>query len=90
MTTISRLIDEATDIAKTFRLGRYQQAGKPLSDLVDQIAQLPETAPTAAKQGLAQILGDLLKCHKCNDWLGVADYLEFELVTWLRQLQSDT
>jgi hypothetical protein len=89
MMTISFWIDDANSIAKAFRLGAYQQAGEPLANFVNRIALLPESTATTKMPELVQILNELLKCHKSCDWLGVADYLEFELVNWLRKLQSN-
>lgn len=70
---------EAREIARAFRLGSYMQAGDPLAELLRQVAE----EPASRQAELVAILDAILACHKRDDWLGVADYLQFELVDWL-------
>lgn len=81
---------EAREIAAAFRLGASLQAGEPLAAFLGKVAQALGKAPSAQKEDLSRILDELLACHKNSDWLGVADYLEFELVDWLGRFFADT
>jgi hypothetical protein len=80
---------EAREIAAAFRCGASLQAGEPMAALIGKVAQAPGNAPSEMKDELSRILDELLACHKSSDWLGVADYLEFELVDWLGRLFAD-
>jgi hypothetical protein len=86
MTTLSEWHAEAKSIAAAFRLGACMQAGDPMAVFIRQVAQAYAGVPSASREELSRILEALLACHKSNDWLGVADYLEFELIDWLRRV----
>jgi hypothetical protein len=86
MNSSSVLISDAKKIAAEFRLGKNMQASESLAELVTSVGQQSAHASTPKNQELSQILKNLLDCHKNDDWLGVADYLEFELVEWMHGL----
>lgn len=81
---------EAREISTGFRLGASLQAGEPMAALIREVAQALGNAPSVLKDDLSRILDELLACHKNNDWLGVADYLEVELVDWLGRFFAET
>lgn len=89
MTRASQWCAEAKEVARAFRLGASMQAGKPMVELISKVAQEVGNAPSPLKDELSRILDALLASHKRSDWLGVADYLEFELVDWLRRFFAD-
>ncbi|MGB4065201.1 MAG: hypothetical protein WBK19_15355 [Azonexus sp.] len=85
MSQVAHWESEACRVAAAFRLGSYMQAGDALADLVRQIAAASGAGSADRQAELAVILEALLACHKRDDWLGVADYLQFELVDWLHR-----
>jgi hypothetical protein len=69
----------ALTLALEFRLGKNTQAALGMAEMVNAlIAIFPATKP-ASVQKLGQILGQILQCQERRDWLGLADYLEYEL-----------
>lgn len=87
MSQVAHWESDACRIAAAFRLGSCMQAGDALADLVRQVAVAPGAGSAALQAELAVILEALLACHKRDDWLGVADYLQFELVDWLHRTE---
>ncbi len=53
-------------------------------ELFESVQVLVDTAVASMQQEWAHLLGLLLACQEAQDWLGLADYLEYELVEWLQ------
>ena len=69
----------ALKLALEFRLGSNTQAALDMAEMANAlIAIFPTTNPSSVQQ-LGSILGQILQCQERRDWLGVADYLEYEL-----------
>lgn len=83
MTKCAQWCVEAREIAAAFRLGLSMRAGDPMAEFVRKVALEVGDSSSSMKDELSGILEALLSCHKRCDWLGVADYLEYELVSWL-------
>ncbi|NBF01455.1 hypothetical protein GV819_04040 [Pseudomonas sp. Fl5BN2] len=83
------LFDNARDVADLFRLGRDVEAAVAMIELFDPVQGLVDGAPSSAQQDWAALLGLMLKCQEAQDWLGLADYLEYELVDWLQVAFAD-
>lgn len=61
-------------------------------DLFESVQARVDTAPGAFQQDWARLLGGggaMLACQGAQDWLGLADYLEYELVDWLQEGGAD-
>ena len=80
-----QLVEEAVACAGLFRLGRDVEAALGMVDLVDRIAPLFEAAPSDAQQQWGLLLMGIFSRQQLQDWLGVADYLQYELVALIEQ-----
>jgi hypothetical protein len=80
MTLPENVVEEARECAKLFRLGRDIEGALKMVELVDRALPLMEgmSAQRQAEGGL--VLSAVLACQERQDWLGVADWLEFEFV----------
>lgn len=85
MTHIQHSKQQAQTLAKQFRLGLSASAALELPVFLSGVAAElgGNVSPRAVAFG--QLLGDMLACQEAQDWLGLADYLEYELVDWLAQ-----
>lgn len=69
----------ARECAALFRLGRDVQGALRMVELIDAV--LPQVAPQAG----AVVLQAMLDAQQRQDWLALADYLEYELVHVIEQ-----
>jgi hypothetical protein len=70
---------KALTLALEFRLGKNTQAALDMAEMVNTLIAIFPTTNPASVQQLGQILGQILQCQERRDWLGLADYLEYEL-----------
>jgi len=84
MTAYIRIIEDATACAHLFRLGRDIEAALNMVDLVDRAMPLVPTRPVEEQAMWTQVLTAMLECQERQDWLGVADWLEYEMVGLVR------
>lgn len=83
MTALEKSIGECRQCAGLFRLGRDVEAALSMVDVFDGAQQLLLSAPADVQQVWAQILTQMLDCQERQDWLALADHMEFELVDLL-------
>ncbi|WP_095114153.1 hypothetical protein [Pseudomonas sp. Irchel 3H7] len=83
MTALEKSIGECRQCAGLFRLGRDVEAALSMVDVFDGAQQLLLSAPADVQQVWAQILTQMLDCQERQDWLALADCMEFELVDLL-------
>lgn len=81
MTSQTQIIDAAVHCAHLFRLGRDIEAALDMVDIIDTIVPLFAARPAEGQAHLARIMTAILHSQERQDWLGVADALEYELVT---------
>lgn len=67
------LITRIINLADKFRLGQSVAASQILPFLLQEILTEQDYLPPA-------LIKALLHCQEQQDWLGLADYLEYELV----------
>ncbi|WP_166222445.1 hypothetical protein [Pseudomonas atagonensis] len=79
-------ISQAQQCATLFRLGRDVEAGLAMIDLAAALQPSFDRADMNRQGQWLQILALLLECQEAQNWLALADYLEYELT----QLISDT
>lgn len=79
MTLHARIIT----LAKRFRLGLHIEAALELPVLLKSLLPLLPTLSPTAQQQLPQVMSAMLACQERGDWLGLADWLEYELVQLL-------
>ncbi|PWB33567.1 hypothetical protein DCO48_09715 [Pseudomonas sp. SDI] len=78
----------ARDCAGLFRLGRDVEGALRMVELLDGLLALFEQAPEPLRAQSAQVLGALLAAQQGQDWIALADYLEYELVHLIDQAAS--
>lgn len=88
MTAIDTCIDQCRQCASLFRLGRDVEAALSMVEVFEGAQQLLLVAPADAQQRWAQILTHMLVCQERQDWLGLADYMEYELVELLQSVPA--
>ena len=79
-------VARAQQCAAKFRLGHDVEAGLIMIDLAGELQPCFDRASLEARQQWLHVLGLMLQCQEVQNWLALADYLEYELV----QLISDS
>ena len=83
MSNRESFITDAQHCANLFRLGRDVEAGLVMTDLVGAVHPAFDSASQQAQQQWAFLLGQMFACQEAQNWLALADYLEYELVELL-------
>jgi hypothetical protein len=83
MRALSQCQDQCRQCAALFRLGRDVEAALTMVDVFEQAQLCLASASEKVQQDWAQVLTQMLDCQERQDWLGLADYLEYELVELL-------
>ncbi|PYB90117.1 hypothetical protein DMX03_06830 [Pseudomonas koreensis] len=83
MIALSQCQDQCRQCAALFRLGRDVEAALTMVDVFEQAQQCLASASVDIQQAWAQVLTQMLDCQERQDWLGLADYTEYELVELL-------
>ena len=86
MSTLSLCKDECRQCAGLFRLGRDVEAALTMVDVFEKAQQCLASAPAKGQQVWAQLLLQMLDCQERQDWLGLADYMEYELIELLESV----
>jgi hypothetical protein len=84
MTDLSSLISAAQQCAGLFRLGRDIEAALAMVEVFDAAMPVMAGRPVADSAYGAQLLELMWACQQAQDWLGLADYLEYEWLEFLR------
>jgi hypothetical protein len=74
--------------AGLFRLGRDVEAALNMVDLFDEAQRLFLLAPRDVQQAWAAMLSQMLACQERQDWLGLADFMEYELIELIEKLPA--
>ncbi|EIK93534.1 hypothetical protein PMM47T1_26603 [Pseudomonas sp. M47T1] len=85
MSGFAQYREPAVACAHLFRLGRDVEAALVMVELFGGLMPLFDRTPAALQQQWGAVLGQVLACQEGQDWLGVADYLEYELLELMRQ-----
>jgi len=88
MTTIEQCVDECRQCAGLFRLGRDVEAALDMVEVFEGAQQLLMSAPATVQQDWALVLTQMLDCQERQDWLGLADWMEHELIEVLQKARS--
>lgn len=76
-------ITRLTALAHQFRLGQSVAASQALPELLQEVLTEQGYLPPG-------LVAALLQCQERQDWLGLADYLEYEVVHCLSTPAGDT
>lgn len=80
MTDLVPITHDARQCALLFRLGRDIEGALKMVELIDAALPLFTSRPAEEQAQWAQVLTAILQCQERQDWIGVADWLEFEFV----------
>ncbi|EKE75436.1 hypothetical protein [Gallaecimonas xiamenensis] len=83
MATMDTYRQQAIALAHRFRLGLNTEAALDMVELLGALAGDFAPAEPQQQQTLNAIMTLILQCQERQDWLGLADYLEYELVQLL-------
>ncbi|UQS14314.1 hypothetical protein [Pseudomonas sp. HS6] len=83
MNELQGCVDECLRCAGLFRLGRDVEAALEMVDVFEGAQQLLASASPDVQQSWAQALTQMLDCQERQDWLGLADFMEYELIQLL-------
>ena len=86
MTAMKKCIGECRQCACLFRLGRDVEAALGMVDIFEDAQQLLLSGSADVQQMWAQVLAQMLDCQERQDWLGLADYMEYELIELLESV----
>jgi len=83
------MVEKLKSFADLFRLGRPLEVTDDLIILLEEI--ITETAAQTSNtvHTIEEMFSLILHCQESEDWLGLADYLEYELSDFLICLSGD-
>lgn len=70
---------DANNLALKVRLGHNVEAGLMLVTYLEQLVAVYPKFPVEQQRQFQSILSAMLACQERQDWIGLADYLEYEL-----------
>ena len=84
-----RVIKKLKNISDLFRLGRPLEVTTDLITLLEEIVIETSGKKSNGFHSIEDIFSLILCCQESEDWLGLADYLEYELSNLLIYLSQD-
>lgn len=88
MNALEQCVDECRQCAGLFRLGRDVEAALTMVEVFERAQLRLSTASADVQQMWAQVLTQMLDCQERQDWLGLADYMQYELAELLESVQT--
>jgi hypothetical protein len=88
MTGFAAVIEEARGCARLFRLGRDVEAGLAMVALVETAQPMVERMPGQVQSLWGDLLALMLNDQQAQNWISLADYLEYECVDLLTAGQA--
>ena len=88
MTELEKVINDARECARLFRLGRDVEAGLAMVTLIESAQPLVERMPGEVSSSWSELLALMLDDQQAQNWISLADYLEYEWVPLLTAGQS--
>lgn len=85
---MSTMQESARHCAGLFRLGREVEGAVQMVEVLSDAAGLLERAPQTLQVQFAAVLGELLAAQQRQDWIALADSLEYELPSLIDQAAS--
>ncbi|AMQ81838.1 MULTISPECIES: hypothetical protein [Pseudomonas] len=85
MTALKGWVDECHQCAGLFRLGRDVEAALTMVDVFEGAQRSLQSAGVQKQHAWAQLLTQMLECQERQDWLGLADFMEYELIRLLEE-----
>ena len=82
------LVEQTRQCAGLFRLGRDVEAALFMVEVGSQVQSRVESAGSEVLSWWSAVLMRMLDCQERQDWLALADYMEYELVDLLGAVSS--
>ncbi|SCW96255.1 MULTISPECIES: hypothetical protein [unclassified Pseudomonas] len=86
MNPLQGVVDDARECARLFRLGRDIEAGLAMVVLIESAQPLVESMPGDVPSSWNTLLALMLGDQQAQNWISLADYLEYE---WVQLLTAD-
>lgn len=86
MNQLQGMVDDARECARLFRLGRDVEAGLAMVVLVESAQPVVELMPGDVPSSWSTLLALMLVDQQAQNWISLADYLEYE---WVQLLTAD-
>ncbi|MFJ2362843.1 hypothetical protein ACIPIN_03830 [Pseudomonas sp. NPDC087697] len=83
MSELAQCVIDCRQCAGLFRLGRDVEAALTMVDVFDKVQGLLCQSPEDIQLQWAQLLVSMLAAQEAQDWLGLADTMEYELIDLL-------
>ncbi|UVM48938.1 MULTISPECIES: hypothetical protein [unclassified Pseudomonas] len=88
MSRIEQCARECRQCAGLFRLGRDVEAVLNMVEVFEHVQAVVQGAEPDIQQQWARLLAGMLDCQEAQDWLGLADSMEYELVDLLEAARA--
>ncbi|MGB6211073.1 hypothetical protein [Pseudomonas mandelii] len=82
------LVDQARQCSALFRLGRDVEAALVMVEVAERVQSRVGGADSQLASRWVELLTIILDSQERQDWLALADYLEYELVNLLAAVNS--
>ncbi|UZE19552.1 hypothetical protein LOY70_08120 [Pseudomonas sp. B21-054] len=89
MSQLQGVVDDARECARLFRLGKDVEAGLAMVVLIESAQPLVELMPGDIASSWNMLLALMLGDQQAQNWISLADYLEYECVQLLTADQSN-
>ncbi|WP_347904745.1 hypothetical protein [Pseudomonas purpurea] len=83
MSHVQVFVARSRECAGLFRLGRDVEAGLVMVELFGELDSVLGQGGEECRLLWTSLLVEMLDCQERQNWLGLADYLEYELVELL-------
>lgn len=83
MSLVQSFVARSRECAALFRLGRDVEAGLVMVELFGELDSVLGQGGEECRVQWTSLLMVMLDCQERQNWLGLADYLEYELVELL-------
>jgi hypothetical protein len=88
MNGLVNCISACRQCAGLFRLGRDVEAALNMVEVFDEAQRLLVSADQDVQLSWANVLTHMVACQERQDWLGLADFMEYELIELLESAQG--
>ncbi len=78
----------AHSLADMLRQGKDEVASSQSALLLQKLTLIREQLPVELQASLLQLAKQMVACQKRRDWVGMCDYLEFELLVLLDEIEG--
>lgn len=84
MSDFAQYRQPAIACAHLFRLGRDVEAALAMVELIEGLMPLFERAQGPVQQQWTALLTQVFACQQGQDWLAMADYIEYEILELMK------